>query len=337
MKIIFFGTPQFAVPSLNLLLERPEFAVKAVVTQPDKRRGRGSEMIPSPVKKVALEHDLPVLQPEKIKKDQDTFKILQETEADAFVVVAYGQILSQKILDLPRLGCINLHGSILPQYRGAAPIQWCLYHGEKITGNTTMLMDRGMDTGAMLLKDQVAIDLLENADQLAQTLSQRGADLLVETLLKLDQKIITLIAQADDQASYAPLISKTDYELDWQKPALELHNQIRGFYPHCYTFFRGKQLKIMATIPLTEEGLSELAEEYNFLKEQYPHLSKLNGKPSEIITIIKKWGAVVKTGKGYLLLKELQLAGKKVQSGGDFVNGNHLQIGEGLGSGNFHD
>ena len=160
MKIIFFGTPDFAVPTLSGLLSHPEFEVVGVVTQPDKRRGRGNKLMPSPIKDVALNHSLPVFQPRRIKKDAETIAMLREAEADVFVVVAYGQILSQEILDIPSLACVNVHGSILPKYRGAAPIQRCLFDGEKETGITTMLMDAGMDTGAMLLKTFAGISLL---------------------------------------------------------------------------------------------------------------------------------------------------------------------------------
>jgi methionyl-tRNA formyltransferase len=328
MKIIFFGTPDFAVPSLELLLKNPHFEVKGVVTQPDKRRGRGKEMIPSAIKKVALRHDLPIWQPVNIKKDQDTLDQIKGFNPDAFVVVAYGQILSQKILDIPSLVCLNLHGSILPKYRGAAPIQWCLYNGERETGNTTMVMDRGMDTGAMLLTKKIPINLLDNANQLGENLAYMGADLIIDTLLKLENKEISPIPQDNIQATYAPLIQKSDYELDWSRGALQLHNQIRGFYPHCYSYFRYKQLKIIETIPLKEEYFSEFPEEYQALKLQLDNISSLEGKPSEIVAILKKWGAVIQTGSGYLLLKQVQLSGKKPQSGWDFVNGNHLQIGE---------
>lgn len=328
LKIIFFGTPQFAVPTLNLLLENPNFEVKGVVTQPDKKRGRGNEMLPSDVKKVALNHNLPIWQPINIKKDQETINQLKEVKADAFVVVAYGQILSRKILNLPRLGCINLHGSILPKYRGAAPIQWCLYDGENITGNTTMLMDRGMDTGAMLLQDQLSINILDNADQIGEKLSYNGANLMLETLLKLDKNEVKPIAQDHNLATYASLINKSDYELNWQRSALELHNQVRAFYPHCVSYFREKQVKIMQTIPLNQIILDQLSQEYQSLKQQFSDLTQLNGEVGEIVAIIKKWGAIIKTGADYLLLKEVQLSGKKVQSGWDFVNGCHLKIGE---------
>ena len=182
MKVVFFGTPYFAVPTLEKLLNHGDIEVLAVVTQPDKRRERGNKLIPSPVKTVAIDHNLPVWQPQRIKKESETLTQLRESGADVFVVVAYGQILSPEILDMPRWGCVNVHGSILPKYRGAAPIQWCLYNGETETGITTMLMDVGMDTGAMLLKATTPIKLLDHAQDLAQRLSVIGGDLLIETL-----------------------------------------------------------------------------------------------------------------------------------------------------------
>ena len=230
MKIVFFGTPQFAVPTLRKLLEHPDTEVVAVVTQPDKRRGRGSKTQPSAVKQLALEHEVPVWQPKRIKRDRETLDNLQATQADAFVVVAYGQIFSSEILNLPRLGCINVHGSLLPQYRGAAPIQWSIANGDRTTGITTMLMDVGMDTGDMLLKTETEIGLLDNALDLAVTLSNQGADLLLETLLKLEQAI-TPIPQDDDRATYARLIEKSDFAIDWSNKAIDIHNQVRGFFP----------------------------------------------------------------------------------------------------------
>ncbi|RMF68900.1 MAG: methionyl-tRNA formyltransferase, partial [Cyanobacteria bacterium J069] len=223
MRLVFFGTPQFAVPSLERLLQQPGFEVAAVVTQPDKRRGRGSDLMPSPVKAIALQHALPVWQPARIKKDAATLESLRQVQADAFVVVAYGQILSPEILAMPRLGCINAHGSLLPHYRGAAPIQWSLYHGETETGITTMLMDAGMDTGPMLLKAVTPIDLFDHAQDLSMTLAAQAADLLVDTLLGLDQGTLQPVPQDNEQATYAPLIQKQDYLLDWNRGAIALH------------------------------------------------------------------------------------------------------------------
>ncbi len=328
MKIIFFGTPQFAVPTLQSLIEHPEFEVVAVVTQPDKRRGRGSKTIPSPVKKLALEHDIPAWQPKRVKKSQEALAKLREAAADAFVVVAYGQILSQEILDMPRLGCINVHGSILPQYRGAAPIQWSLYNGDRETGITTMLMDQGLDTGDMLLKAYTKVDLLENTFDIAIKLANQGAELLIETLLKLDSNSLTPTPQNDDESSYARLIDKADYIIDWSRDAIAIHNQVRAFYPSCVTSFRGQQLKVKATIPLVKEYLEQLPAP---LQGKWSELEQLSGDSGAIITNIKNFGTVVQTGSGLLLLTEVQLAGKKSQSGWDFVNGMRLSVGEKLG------
>ncbi|MBE9125186.1 MULTISPECIES: methionyl-tRNA formyltransferase [unclassified Coleofasciculus] len=333
MNVIFFGTPQFALPTLERLLNHPEFNVLGVVTQPDKRRGRGKELSPSPVKAAALAHQLPVWQPKRVKKHTETLTQLRQAGADAFVVVAYGQILSPEILDMPALGCVNVHGSILPKYRGAAPIQWCLYHGETETGITTMLMDAGMDTGPMLLKSYTPIRLWDNAPQLAQILADVGADLLVETLLKLKRQEIKPIPQEDAQATYAPLIQKSDYCLDWSRPAIDLHNQVRGFLPNCVALFRDKPLKILATAPLGEAYFSELPSTLQTLERDWFSLSEKSGCPGEVISLAKGTGPIIQTGNGLLLLQEVQLAGKRAQSGWDFANGMRLAVGDVLENG----
>jgi methionyl-tRNA formyltransferase len=318
---------------LERLLSNPKFEILGVVTQPDKRRGRGNQLTPSPVKAVALAHQLPIWQPKRVKKNSETLTQLRQASADVFVVVAYGQILSQEILDMPKLGCINVHGSILPKYRGAAPIQWCLYHGETETGITTMLMDAGMDTGAMLLKAYTPIQLLDNAHELAQTLADLGADLIVETLLKLGRQEIQPIAQDDSQATYAPLIQKQDFCLDWSRSALELHNQVRGFFPNCVASFRDKSLKIIATAPLTEAYSSQLPPELNVLEQVKDTLSAKSGRPGEVMSIVKGTGPIIQTGEGLLLLRDVQLAGKRAQKAWDFANGMRLTVGEVLGNG----
>ncbi|PMB05107.1 methionyl-tRNA formyltransferase [Fischerella thermalis CCMEE 5198] len=328
MKVVFFGTPQFAVPTLENLLNHPEFEVLAVVTQPDKRRGRGNQLTPSPIKTVAITHNLPVWQPQRVKKDTETLSLLREVGADVFVVIAYGQILSQEILDMPKLGCVNVHGSILPKYRGAAPIQWCLYNGDKQTGITTMLMDAGMDTGAMLLKATTPINLLDNAQDLAEKLATIGADLLVETLIGLERREIKPIPQDNAEATYAPLIKKEDYQLDWSKSAIQLHNQIRGFYPNCITSFRNQPIKITATAPLDPTYLQELPSEIQEYLHKESDRSTLSGSPGEVVGIAKGIGAIAQTGDGLLILREVQLAGKRPQSGWDFVNGMRLTAGE---------
>ncbi|WP_026100430.1 methionyl-tRNA formyltransferase [Fortiea contorta] len=333
MKVVFFGTPQFAVPTLEKLLKHSDVEVMAVVTQPDKRRERGNQLTPSPVKTAAIAANLPVWQPERIKKDTQTLTNLKHLQADVFVVVAYGQILSPKILNIPKFGCINVHGSILPKYRGAAPIQWCLYNGELETGITTMLMDAGMDTGAMLLTATTPIGLLDNAQDLGVKLADIGADLLIETLWKWERQEIEAIPQDNAQATYAPLIQKTDYGLDWSKTAIELHNQIRGFYPNCTATFRNQQLKIIATAPLGSADVEKLPPKLQDLFHKLPDLSSKSVIPGEVVSITKGVGAIVQTGGGLLLLREVQLAGKRPQSGWDFVNGSRLTVGEVLGNG----
>ncbi|KGF72585.1 methionyl-tRNA formyltransferase [Neosynechococcus sphagnicola sy1] len=336
MNLIFFGTPAYALSSLEMCLKHPDFQVLAVVTQPDKRRGRGTELIPSPVKALAVTYNLPVLQPQRLKQDRETLTYLRQTAVDAFVVVAYGQILSQEILDLPRLGCINAHGSLLPQYRGAAPIQWCLYDGLTTTGVTTMQMDAGMDTGPMLLKGYTTIGLLDNAQDLAAKLATLSASLLETTLLQLKAQVLNPIPQDNSQATYAPLLQKQHYLLDWSRTALDLHNQIRGFYPHCVAEFRGQAVKVLATLPWHPDLPIDLASQLpEAFLEFSPELVAMGGKAplGSIINIVKGLGPVLQAGGGYLLLQTLQLAGKRPQTGWDFANGLRLSIGEAFGNG----
>jgi len=331
MKVIFFGTPQFAVPTLLSLLGDPAFTVLGVVTQPDKRRERGNQLTPSPVKTIAEAHQLRIWQPERVKKDTEVLTQLQQAEADVFVVVAYGQILSPEILAMPRLGCINVHGSILPKYRGAAPIQWCIYHGEEETGITTMLMDAGMDTGPMLLKATTVIEKRDNAQDLADKLAVTGADLLLETLLKLEHQEVQPIHQDDTSATYAPLIKKTDYQLDWNKSAKTLHNQVRGFFPNCITTFGTQALKITSTAPLDPDFWTDMPANLIAINQSLSNLS-IAHFPGEVVSIVKGLGPIVQTGAGLLLLQQVQLAGKRPQSGSDFANGTRLAVGFLLGS-----
>jgi methionyl-tRNA formyltransferase len=331
MRIIFFGTPQFAVPTLERLLNDSQFQVLGVVTQPDKRRGRGNQLTPSPVKISALGYNLPVWQPEKIKKDRETIDLLSEANADVFIVVAYGQILSKEILEIPANCCINVHGSLLPKYRGAAPIQWSIYHGDQQTGITTMVMDKGMDTGAMLLKETTPITLLDNCATLSERLAEIGADLLLETLIKIKKEGIIPEPQNAEEATYAPLLKDENYQIDWGKSSLEIHNQIRGFYPNCLTTFRNQNLKLLATAPLGPAYWSQLPPDINKLQQNWDGIAGLTGRPGEIIHIAKGIGPIISTGKGLILLREAQLAGKRPMSGPDFVNGTRLTIGEILG------
>lgn len=330
MRVVFFGTPDFAVTTLEKLLNHDDYEVIAVVTQPDKRRGRGNQMIASPVKQLALKYNLPVWQPFRIKKDQETIELLHKSHADVFVVVAYGQILSKKILEMPKLGCINVHGSILPEYRGAAPIQWSIYDGKTETGVTTMLMDEGMDTGDILLKAYSSIEVLTNVEELSAKLASQGADLLIETLSKLEAKEIQPIPQDNDLATYARLIDKTDYNINWHKSAVQIHNQIRAFYPHSITTFREQNLKITKSIPLSEINGINLPSNLSKLPSFLQNIESLSGDIGEIVKTVKNFGFIVQTGAGLLLILEVQLAGKKLQSAWNFINGSHLKIGEKL-------
>ncbi|MFN9869380.1 MAG: methionyl-tRNA formyltransferase [Pseudanabaena sp.] len=310
MRVVFFGTPDFAVPSLEKLLSEPGFEVVGVVSQPDTRRGRGNQVTPSPVKAatIAKNPKLRIWQPDRLKKDQQVLEELVATNADVFVVVAYGQILSKKILNMPRYGCINVHGSLLPKYRGAAPIQWAIANGESITGVTTMQMDAGIDTGAMLLKAELEILPEDNTDTLSTKLANLGADLLIDTLSSLDT--IKPEPQDDALSCYSPMIGREDWQLDWSKESITLHNRIRAFYPNCYTDFRGQRLKI------TKSEVIESADNLDNI--------------GKIVEILKSKGFGLQTGKGLLLITEVQPAGKKLQSGWDFVNGARIAIGESL-------
>ncbi len=326
MRIIFFGTPQFAIPTLEKLLADSQFEVVGVVTQPDKNRGRGNKVSPSPIKELATTHQLPIWQPARIKKDPETIAALRDLAADIFVVVAYGQILSQEILDLPARGCINVHGSLLPAYRGAAPIQRCLTDGVTRTGITTMLMDAGMDTGAMLLKYETPVSLWDNTDRLAAKLAVEGANLLVDTLINLDR--ITPTPQEHTAATAAPPIQKSEYQLDWTRSNISLHNLVRGFYPNCVTTFRTQPLKVLATAPLSADFQTDLPPQMQNLPSELENLDLSSSVPGTVIKIAKGLGPIVKTGSGCLLITEVQPAGKRPQSGTDLVNGTRLAVGE---------
>lgn len=310
MRIVFFGTPDFAVPSLQELIDRDDIEVVGVVTQPDARRGRGKELSPSPIKVLATRHHLTLWHPEKIRREPEFWQVLKDTNADFFVVVAYGQILPQAVLDIPRAGCINVHGSLLPQYRGAAPMQWALVNGETTTGVTTMLMDAGIDTGDMLLKAELPIGIEDNYETLARKLSTLGAGLLVQTLDQFPQ--ITPIPQDPDRATYAPLITKTDLEIDWQRPGKEIWGKIRGFYPDCYSFYGEQRLKILTAEPI--EG-------------------DYNAPPGRIVAVVKSQGFIVQTGTIPLLIKQVHPGGKKIQTGWEFYQGTlQGKLGIGLGT-----
>ncbi|MCS7292757.1 MAG: methionyl-tRNA formyltransferase [Gloeomargarita sp. SKYBB_i_bin120] len=323
LRVVFFGTPDFAVPTLTALLQEADIQVLGVVTQPDQPQGRGQKVQPSPVKQLAQQHHLPCWQPERLRRDLETQAILRDLSADAFVVVAYGQILPPDVLAMPRWGCINGHASLLPKYRGAAPIQWALYHGETETGVTTMQMDVGMDTGPILLQRAVPVDLFTTLPELWTRLAQLTAELLVETLHRLPT--LTPLSQDDSQASYAPLLRPEHYVLDWRRPALALHNQVRGFYPECFGVFRGQRVKVLQTIPLAPPLLTTVLERFpNLTLPELP----TQAPPGTVVALVKTFGPVIATGEGHLLLQTVQPAGKRVMAASDWVNGLRLEIGE---------
>lgn len=249
MRIIYLGTPEFAVPTLKALIEDPDFEVVQVVCQPDRPKGRGGKVQAPPVKELALIHGIEVLQPEKLATDKAVVEKMRQAKPDVIVMVAFGQILKKAVLQMAPFGVINLHGSLLPALRGAAPINWAIIRGLKKTGNTTMCTEAGVDTGPILLKNEVTIDTDMDAPALAKTMSETGAVLMVETLKKLKAGDIEPIIQDESLASYAPLMDKQMGEIDWRLPALDIHNLVRGLRPWPGTFsrFRGDVLKVIET------------------------------------------------------------------------------------------
>ncbi|MFS8857625.1 methionyl-tRNA formyltransferase [Synechococcus sp. H55.7] len=313
MRVVFFGTPEFALPSLQILLQRQSsFEVVGLVCQPDRPQGRGQKVLPPPTKVLAQAHGIPVWQPVRLRRDPEVLAALEALAADVFVVVAYGQILPPAVLQMPRLGCVNVHASLLPAYRGAAPIQWAIANGETETGVTTMLMDEGLDTGAILLQAKLPIGPEQTGLELASQLAQLGAELLVETLVKLEKGEITPIPQDDSRATYAPLLKKQDFQLDWRRPAQALHNQIRAFSPDCFTGLQGKRIKIVrSAAPQLHPPPDPL----------------LQGSPGEVVGLARGEGVYVATGEGSLLIRRAQLPGRKEQSAWDLVNGGQLRVG----------
>jgi methionyl-tRNA formyltransferase len=253
MKLVFCGTPQFAVPSLERLVQSG-FQVQLVICQPDRPQGRGMQLAEPPVKQTARRLGLPVVQPEKIKTNEELRAQLTHINPDAIIVVAYGRIIPKWMLDLPRFGNINVHASLLPKYRGAAPIQWAIANGETVTGVTTMRIDEGLDTGDMLLKRSIEIRQEDTAVTLAPRLAELGADLLVETLQELKKGILEPVPQDDSLATLAPILKKEDGLVDFHRTAQETFNRLHGFqpWPGAYTQFRGKNLKIVAAQPATD-------------------------------------------------------------------------------------
>ena len=295
MKVIFMGTPDFSVGTLEALIEAGHEVVLAV-TQPDKPKGRGHKLQAPPVKELALRHEIPVFQPASLRKEE-VQQELQSFQPDVIVVVAYGKILPKAVLDLPRLGCINVHGSLLPKYRGAAPIQWTVINGDGTGGVTTMFMGEGLDTGDMLLKAETPVGAEETAGQLFDRLKDLGADLLLETLEKLERGKLTPVPQNEEDATHAPMLSKELSVIDWSKPARELHDLIRGLnpWPSAYSYLDGKKLKIHAS--RVAEGSGEAGKAFS----KDGNLLVYCGKDALELTEIQTENGKRMDGKSYLL------------------------------------
>lgn len=309
MRIIFCGTPDFAVPSLHRLISGPSISVEAVITQPDRPRGRGQQVSASAVKEAALAAGLHVYQPETIKSEsaQD---FLKKIAPDAIVIIAYGQIIPARLLTIPRLGWINLHASLLPRYRGAAPIQWAIANGEKTTGLTTMQIDAGLDSGPMLLQREVEIGPQEIAPELAARMSEIGAALLVESLLRFNRGEISPVPQKHEAATLAPMLKKEHGRIDWSLPAQQIYNRMRGFapWPGAYTMFRGQTCHLWGAPAENSTAATQHA-------------------PGEII-VSPAHIRVVCGGGTRLQLDSLQLEGRKRISAREFANGARLRPGD---------
>lgn len=309
MKIVFMGTPDFAVPCLRTLAES-KHEIAAVFTQPDKPKGRGYKMIPTPVKTAALEYGIPVYQPLSLRKGDDaaeSIKILNDIAPDLIVVTAYGQILSKEVLELPKHGCINIHASLLPAYRGAAPINWCILNGETVTGVTSMMMEEGLDTGDMLIKRATDIGKNETYQELYARLSVMGGEVLAETLEAIENGALTREKQDDSLSCYSPMIRKEMSALDFSKSAAVIHNTIRGVTG--FTMLGDKRLKVFGS-----EISDKIAE------------SEANGKIVDAAAFIVKCG-----DGGCVRFTEVQLEGSKRMKTEDFLRGKKLEKGTVLG------
>ena len=321
LNIIFMGTPDFAKESLEAIYNT-ESNIIAVVTNPDRPKGRGMKMIASPVKEFAIEKNIPVLQPEKISNIKE---ILENLNPDLFCVVAYGKILPKEILKIPKIGSINVHASLLPKYRGAAPIQWAVINGEKTTGVTTMYMDEGMDTGDIILKKEVEIGKDETTGELWDRLSKIGGNLLVETVEKIEKGIAPRKPQGTN-FTMAPMLNKEMAKIDWEnKTAEEIKNLVRGLNPTmgAYSKLNGKKIKIWKTDNLE---ISEFMEQYPEFKNHISIFNNITG--GTIIHLNQKEGLYVKAKNSVLLIKEVQAENSKKMPVQDFLRGNKVELGE---------
>lgn len=315
MRIVFMGTPEAGAKVLSDLISA-KHEILAVVTQPDRPKGRGQKISFSPVKELALKYALPIQQPEKVKGNEVFISFLKSLNPEIIVVVAYGKILPKEILAIPKYGCVNVHASLLPKYRGAAPIQWAILSGEKETGVTIMKLEELLDTGEIILQEKVKIEEEDDAVTLSKKIFDLGSKLLLKALEEIAQGKAKYVKQNEAAATYAPAITKESAEIDWRKSAVQIHNRIRAMvpWPVAHTFYKEKLLKIWKS----EIHLADLETRYKL--------------PGTIVGIIKKVGFIVATGKGHLLVTSVQPEGKKRMPAYDFVIGYKLKIGEVLPS-----
>lgn len=308
------GTPVFSLPCLDFLY-KSEYSLLAVVTQPDQPRGRGKKLTFSPVKQYALEKSINLLQPKRVK-DIQFLKTLEQLEPDLIVVVAYGQILPKQLLSMPRFGCLNVHASILPKYRGASPIHRAVIAGEKETGITTMWMDQGLDTGDIFLQRSIPINFTDTVGVVHDKLAKLGAQVLEDSLKLIEQGKILRVPQEHTLASYAEKLTKDDEKIDWSKPAWQICNQVRGMSPSpgTYTYYAEKRIRVLA-VRLYRFEQSTKGENY---------------KPGQIVGWVEKLGPIIKTGEGYLVITLVQPAGKQVMTAEAYNLGNKFIIGSSL-------
>ena len=339
MKILFWGTPAYAVPTLQAL-HAAGHTIVGVVTQPDRRRGRGKQLMPSAVKAAALEIDVPVFTPERIRNDLACQEQLASLKADLYVVVAFGQILPQSVLDQAPLGCWNGHGSLLPRWRGAGPIQWCLLEGDRETGVGVMAMEAGLDTGPVLLERKLTIGLRDNANTLGQRLSELTAGLMVEAMPLIEAAgpgseadrlaKLGVVRQGDDSV-YARMLGKEDFLINWEQSALSIHRKVMGLFPGAATRWKGKRLKVTETEPLIRRLADQLSPEAATLADQWgldpDQDAKPLTRPGQILAVAPEHGLIVAT-QGYpVLIREAQLEGKARATGRQLIQ--QLQAVEG--------
>lgn len=315
MRILFLGTPDFAVPSLAALIGWRKVELVGLVTQPDRPAGRGNKILQPPTKQLALSHGIPVLQPERLSKAPEVVQAMSDLKPDLLVTVAFGQILKQNVLSMAPHGVINVHGSLLPKYRGAAPINWALINGEAVTGITTMFSDAGIDTGKMLLKSELAIGEDLDAEKLAEQMSELGAALLLQTIEALIEGKLEAQVQDESQATYAPRLTKELGSIDWKKGSREIHNLVRGLrpWPEAYSSYNGQQIKILRTRPA-------------------PDAARSGAKPGELLTIGQAFVVACGDSEDAIEILELKPANKGSMTASAWANGLRLKAGAELGS-----